>query len=89
MEGAAPADQNILTTEEEKLERDQELSFEVKRIQRVPKVEVIPIVIGALRAVSTNSKVWYGKLSLSGFFGSALLSAIHWIAHILWKVVCL
>ena len=35
-----PADQNILTTEEE---RYQELAFKVKRIERAPKVEVLPI----------------------------------------------
>ena len=84
IEVAVPADQNMLTTEEEEeLERYQELAFEVKRIHRVPKVEVIPIVIGALGAVSTNVKVWHGKLILSGFFRSAQLSAIQWTAHIL------
>ena len=60
---AVPADQNILTTEEENVERYQELAFEVKRIHRAPKVEVIPIVIGALRTVSKNAKVWCGKLT--------------------------
>ena len=73
---AVPADQNniILTTEEEeKVERYQELAFEVKRIHRAPKVQVIPLVIGALGTVSKNAKVWYGKLSLPDSFGSAQL----------------
>ena len=58
---AVPTDQNNLTTEEEKVERYQELALEVKRIHRALKVEVIPIVIGGLGTISTNAKAWYGK----------------------------
>ena len=43
---AVPADQNIISNEEEKVDRYQDLSFEIKRIHRASKVTVIPIVIG-------------------------------------------
>ena len=71
------------------MERYQELAFEVKRIHRASKVEAIPIVIGELGTVSKNAKVWYGKLSLPDFFGSAQLPAILGTALILRKVLCL
>ena len=51
---AVPADQNIIETEEEKVERYQDLAFQIKRIHRTSKVTVIPIVIGALGTISTQ-----------------------------------
>ena len=51
---------------------------EVKTIQRVPIVEVIPIVIGALEIVSKNAKVWYGKLSLPDFFWKCTVASHPW-----------
>ena len=41
-------DQNIIRTEEEKVEKYQDLAFEIRRIHGASKVTVIPIVIGAL-----------------------------------------
>ena len=58
---AVPADQNIINTEEEKVDRYQELAFEIKRIDRASKVTVIPIVIGALGTISKNAKSWHEK----------------------------
>ena len=43
---AVPADQNIISTEERKVDRYQDLAFEIRRIHRASKVTVIPIVIG-------------------------------------------
>ena len=45
---AVPADQNISRTEEEKVEKYQEVAFEIRRIHVASKVTIIPIVIGAL-----------------------------------------
>ena len=53
---AVPADQNIISTEEEKVDRYQDLAFEIKRIHRTSKVTVIPVVIGALGTFSKNAK---------------------------------
>ena len=85
---AVPADQNIINTEEEKVDRYQDLAFEIKRIHRASKVTVIPIVIGALGTISKNAKSWHEKLKIPDIVGSAQLSAILGTAHILWKVLC-
>lgn len=36
-----------------------------------------------------NAKLWYWKLSLPDFFGSAQLSPVLGTPHILWRVLCL
>ena len=73
---AVPADQNIPTTENEKVGRYQELALE--RIHG-------PIVIGTLgtTGISKKAKLWYGRLSLPDIFRSVQLSAILGTAHIL------
>ena len=48
---AVPANQ-IIKTEEEKVEKYQELAFEIRRIHGASKVTIIPIVIGALGSIS-------------------------------------
>ena len=83
---AVPADQNILTNEEEKKEKYQHQALEINRIHRTTRVKVIPIVIGALGAISGNGKAWYWRLRLADIFGSAQLSAILGTARILRKV---
>ena len=86
---AVPTDQNIISTEEEKVDRYQDLAFEIKRIHRASKVTVIPIVIGTLGTMASNAKYWHGKLDISDIVGSTLLSAILETAHKLRKVLCL
>ena len=86
---AVPADQNIIETEEEKVGRYQDLTFEIKRIHRASKVTVIPIVIGVLATISKNAKTWYRQIDLPDIIGSAQLSAILGTAHILRKVLCI
>ena len=85
---AVPADQNIINTEEEKVDRYQDLAFEIKRIHRASKVTVIPIVTGALGTIPKNAKSWHEKLKIADIVGSVQLSAIFGTAHILRKVLC-
>ena len=89
MDIAVPADQNIISTEEKKVDRYQDLAFEIKRIHRASKVTVIPIVIGKLGTVSRNTKSWHGKLDIPDIVASTQLSVILGTAHILRKVLCL
>ena len=84
-----PADQNILTTEVEKVQKYQDLDLEVRRIHGATRVTMIPIVVGALGTISVNAKASYRRLSLPDIFGSAQLSAMLGTAHILRKVLCL
>ena len=80
-----PADQNILTTQEEKY---QNLALEINRILRAKRATVLPIVTGALRTISGYTKAGNGRLSLPDIFGSARLSAVLGTAHTLRKVSC-
>ena len=66
---AVPADQNIINTEEKKVDRYQDLAFEIKRIHRASKVTVIPIVIGALGTISKSAKSWHEKLKIPDIVG--------------------
>ena len=59
---AVPVDQNITRTQEEKVEKYQELTFEIRRIHGASKVTIIPIVTGALESISKGAKTWFGKL---------------------------
>ena len=86
---AVPADQNITRTEEDKVEKYQELAFEIRRIHGTSKVTIIPIMIGALGSISKGAKTWFGKLDVPDFLGSVQLLAILGTAHLLWKVLCL
>ena len=86
---AVPADQNITRTEEEKVEKYQELAFEIRRIHGASNVTIIPIVIGALGSISKGAKTWFGKLDVSDFLRSVQLSAILVTAHLLRTVLCL
>lgn len=53
---AMAVDQNITRTEEEKVEKYQELALEVTRIHGASKVIIIPIEIGALQSTSKGAK---------------------------------
>ena len=86
---AVPADQSIISTEEEKVDRYQDLAFEIKRIHRASKLTEIPIVIGTLGTVSKNAKSRHGKLDIPDIVGSTQLSAVLGTVHIFRKVLCL
>ena len=57
--------------------------MKIKRIHRASKVTVMPVVIGALRTISKNTKSWHEKFKILDIVGSAQLSAILEAAHIL------
>ena len=82
-----PFDQNIVKTEDEKVERYQDLAFEIKREHRNAKVEVIPVVIGALGAYSKNAKNFVEQLMIPNILDGAQLSAILGTTHVLRKVL--
>jgi len=82
------ADQNIIRTEEEAVQKYQDLAFEIW-IHGASKVTIIAIVIGAIGSTSKRAKAWYDKLGVPEFIGSVKLSAILGTAHLLRKVLCL
>jgi len=60
---ACPADNNIKRKETEKVTKYQDLVLEIQRLWNV-KAEVIPIVIGALGAVTPELNDWLKKLPI-------------------------
>ena len=83
---AVPDDRNIVTTETWKIERYQELAFEVGRIHQV-KVVVVPLVIGALGTVLKDFAKWQEYLGIPDITGSTLMTALLGTSHILRKVL--
>ena len=79
-------DRNVVTTEAWKVERYQELAFEVGPIHQV-KVLVVPLVIGALGTVWKDFAKWQEYLGIPDITGSAQITALLGTSHILRKVL--
>ena len=61
---AVPIDRNVTVKEIEKVEKYQELAIEVRRLWKLTKVEVVPVVIGALGTVPMGLKDSLGRLGI-------------------------
>ena len=59
-----PFDTRIEKKEEEKCKNYSELKYEITKIWKMRKVEVIPVVIGALGTVTKHFEKWIEKLDL-------------------------
>ena len=64
MDPACPFDTHIERKKEEKCTNYNELKYEIGKIKKMRKAEVIPVVIRALRTVSKHFEKWMGKLHL-------------------------
>ena len=64
IEIAVLGDCRIGIKETEKIEKYEELKREIRKIWAMKKVEVIPIVVGALGAVSNKLDKWIEKLGI-------------------------
>jgi len=84
---AVPGDTRIKAREEDKILKYQDLKREIKRVWKLKTVKVVPIVVGALGAVTPNFRKHLDSvdcnLSISNIQKSALLGS----AHILRKVL--
>ena len=61
---ACPFDTRIEKKEEQKCTNYSELKYEIAKIWKMRKVEVIPVVIGALGTVTKHFEKWIEKLDL-------------------------
>ena len=61
---ACPIDPRIEKKEEEKCTNNSELKYEIAKIWKMRKVEVIPAVIGELGTVTKHFEKWIEKLGL-------------------------
>ena len=81
---SVPWDTNILAKEAEKMENYNPLALEVRRVHGV-STSVVPIVVGALGAVSKNLKGYLDHLNLPDVLGGLQTSAILGTTNIIRK----
>ena len=82
---AVPFDRNVAGKEQEKIGRYKDLAAEVCRMNTV-KVEVVPIVVGALGVVTKDLVGWLKKIGVSDVVGSLQTATIIGTSAILRKV---
>ena len=61
---AVPGDDRFTEKEDEKVDKYQPLKFEIMRIWEMNKVEVIPIIVGALGVVTKKMQNWISKIGV-------------------------
>ena len=83
---SVPYDLNVAKTEEEKISKYKDLAAEVARMNAV-RVEVVPIVVGALGVVSKDLLSWLKVLRVGDVVGGLQTAAVIGTAAILRKVL--
>ena len=86
---AIPGDDRVEGKELEKLEKYQLLKDEIAKVWRVRKVIVVPVVIGALGAVSVNFKEYMKRIGVNVWLEVIQKTTLLWTAKILRKVLSL
>ena len=84
---AVPGDIRIPEKEIEKIEKYQNLKRELKRLWSMKKVEVVPVVVGALGCISNGFSRWMETLGIKLNVGMVQKSVLFGTAMILRKVL--
>ena len=84
---AVPGGCRIHEKEIEKIERYQNLKIELKRVWSLKKVEVVPVVVGALGCISKGFSGWMDTLGIKLNVGMVQKSVLLATARILRKVL--
>ena len=84
---AVPGDSRVHAKEIEKLEKYQELKREQGRLWSLKKVQVVPVVVGALGCISKGFKRWIEILGIEVNVGTVQKTALLGTARILRKVL--
>ena len=84
---AAPGDLRVHTKEEEKIENYGDLKREVAVLWSLRRVEVIPVVVGALGAVTKRLENWIRRIGLKTKVSHIQKTALLGSARILRKVL--
>ena len=89
MDIASPWDHRVYEKEGEKIEKYQDLKREIGRLWGIRHLEVVPVVVGALRVVSKSLDAWLEKLGVTIRTGLLQKTALLGTARILtgscWK----
>ena len=84
---AVPADRRVEEKEQEKVEKYQDLKREIGRMWGIRKVQVVPVVIGALGGVPKEFDKWIEKLDIPCNIVDMQKTALLGTARILRKVL--
>ena len=84
---AVPGDCRIRGKEIEKVEKYQNLKRELKRLCSLKKVEIVPVVVGALECISKGFSGWMDTLGIKLNIGMVQKSVLLGTARILRKVL--
>ena len=77
----------VYEKESEKSEKYQDLKMEIRTLWAIRRVEVVPVVVGALDAVSKRLDTWLDKLGITLITGLQQKTALLGAARILRKVL--
>ncbi|XP_063956582.1 uncharacterized protein LOC135154374 [Lytechinus pictus] len=83
---AIPGDCRAWRKEEEKIQKYNDLAWELRRVWKV-KTKVVPIVIGALGTVTTRHRSFLAVLGVEVSFETIQKASLLGTAHILRKVL--
>ena len=61
---AIPGDKRIIDKEKEKIEKYQNLNRQIQRLGNLKKIDVIPVVLGALERVTKNFQKYENKIEI-------------------------
>ena len=83
---SVPCDANVAKKEKEKIDKYKDLATEVARMNAV-KVEVVPLVVGALGVVSKDLVKWLKRVGIGDIVGELQTAAVIGTVAILRKVL--
>ena len=86
MDIASPWDHRVYEKESAKIEKCQDLKMEIRKLWAMRRVEVVPVVVGALGAVNKRMDTWLGKLGITINTGLLQKTSLLRTARILRKV---
>ena len=84
---AVPGDCRVCEKELQKIEKYQNLKIELKRIWSLKKVEIVPVIVGALGCISKGFNRWIYMLGIKLCVGMVQRSVLLGTARILRKVL--
>ena len=84
---AVPADRRVEEKEQEKVEKYHYLKREIGTMWGIRKVQVVPVVIGALGSITKGFDKWIEKLHIQCNFVDMQKTALLGTARILRKVL--
>ena len=64
IDAAIPGDKRVIDKEKEKIEKYQNLKREIQRLSNLKKIDLVPVVLGALRSVTKNFDKYGDKIGI-------------------------